>query len=136
MDIKITLGALHLVKTDITSPIILPEKFNLIIDSGRYVAKELSVAVTCGGAEYKYKTAPGEALDISQGLDRAGKVDISIKYIERGEVLKSWRIEPLYFKEVNHGFEVIPEIEALKSDILLLKNALLELTDNSTNQTF
>lgn len=57
----------------------------------------------------------------------AGEFNAAVEHYFKGELIKTYRIEPLILKEVNGEISAEPEIIALKSEIAEMKTALSEL---------
>ena len=120
------------------SKILLPEDEVLIqFTSDVYKLGTLIVSVRNGTNRKTYKTM-GTPIDITPLCKYAGAIEIQISHIIKFEPVKSWRTEPLILIETDHGFEAIPQIEALKSDfntfteavrseLTTIKSALREL---------
>lgn len=62
----------------------------------------------------------------------AGELTAEVKHYMRGELIKTYKVEPLLLKEVDGAVSAIPEIELLTGEIALLTretNALRERTE-------
>lgn len=111
----------------------------LNITSEIYSLNTLSVSLS-DGKHSKTIIIHGEPLDITEFF-RAGKLDIQFTLIENGEKLKTWRVEPLYLKEIDEEILSVPaidkmqeELEQTKAELEKLKTALVELY-SKTNET-
>ncbi len=103
--------------------ITLPETVELSFTSCIYALGEL--VVTIGGEQYK--THGDKPIDVSAHFTKAGEVEIMVSLIARGDVVKTWAVEPFIVKEVDGTYKAIPEIENLKERVVLLEKASQEL---------
>lgn len=97
----------------------------LSITSEIYPLKTLSIDLS-DGKNHKTVITHGEPVDITQYF-RAGKLDIQISLVEKGEKLKTWRVEPLYLKEIDGKILSVPQIDKMQEEIQTLRLALAEL---------
>lgn len=102
----------------------LPEPcVKLVFKSTDYYLNVL--LVTINGQQRKVLV--GRELDVSEFFAKAGKVEISVAAVEKGEVLKSWTAETILVKEIDTGYEAIPEVVELSAKIDTLSKAVAEL---------
>lgn len=106
--------------------ILLPEEVSLEFRSDTYDLKNLLVTIRKGNEERQYKPN-GKPIDISDLCKTAGLVEIEASLIANLQPVKTWRVESLLLVEVKGGFEAIPEIEALREEINLVKSAIRDL---------
>lgn len=97
----------------------------LNITSEIYPLNTLSVSLN-DGKHSKTIITHGEPLDITEFF-RAGKLDIQFTLIENGEKLKTWRVEPIYLKEIDGEISSVPAIDKLQEEVYTLRQALTEL---------
>lgn len=124
MQINITLGTPNLVR--VNECVIIPEEVSISFTSYLYALGTLVGTARCGEKIKKFKTT-GEPVDLSELFSRAGKVDIELSMLAGGEAVKTWRLEPILVKEIEHELRAIPEIDALNERIDTLEAALSEL---------
>lgn len=84
----------------------------------------LSVAKGTKVKQYKVGDTP---VDITEFFTEAGEVNACLSLAVRGEVARTWQIEPFCAREIPSGIEVIPELEKLKEDITIIKQAISEI---------
>lgn len=58
---------------------------------------------------------------LDNSMIKAGKIEIEIKVMTNGELVRTLRCEPLMVKEINGGIEAIPEIKYLENIVDNLK---------------
>ena len=104
----------------------LPETISLDFSSIVYPLDSLIVTVRNGSLKKSFKPR-GKSIDISEFCSHAGSVEIESSLTVNCEVVKTWRIEPLILCEIEHTFMAIPEIEAIKDEIALIKSAINDL---------
>lgn len=124
---KITLNAGSCAMLDAFEPIILPNEVEIEFNSSHYKLNTLAITAKNGDIKEKfvldkapYKIALKEVL-------RAGRVELEISNVIAGEIVKSWRVPDIILKEINHQFEVIPEIEELKTELAKVKQGIAEI---------
>ncbi len=133
----ITLNSSKCALCDLTEPVVLPESLEITFVSNVYKLSNLALVVTVkNGKEKKQYKAHFEndyTIDISEML-KMGVIDIEISACIRGNSVKEWRVPSIFIKEIEHNFELIPEIEELKSKLNLQANAISELKKLIENQ--
>lgn len=129
--IEITLSDARLVR--IYEAVTIPEEVYLRFVSPVYSLGTLAVTAKNGNRKKDFKTR-GEPIDITELCRKAGTVDIEVSLLVRETPVKTWRIEPLILREINHAFEAIPEIEemrraidSMRGELATLKKAFAEL---------
>ena len=109
--------------------ITLPEdKVELLFKQTAYSVGELVLSVKKGDKSKQYKVRT-EPVDISEFFTEAGEVTACLTLAVRGEVARTWQIEPFCAREVPDGIEVVPEVEALKDTVDKLTHAIVELNN-------
>jgi hypothetical protein len=86
----------------------------------------LSVSNENAGKQYKVGRDP---VDITELCNIPGRVDMAISLSVRGEVARTWQVEPLCIKEVPCGFKAIPEIAELRRRVSNLEKAVMETVE-------
>ena len=126
MTIKVNLTRQKYLKIE-PRELLLPEKeVKVIFTSDVYQLGTLLLTVSNEEEKRRYKTN-GEAVDITDLCNKAGRIEMEISKMVGGDSVKSWRTEPLLLRELEHGLEAIPEIEAVKEELNMLKAAVKEL---------
>lgn len=110
-------------------PIILPDTVEIEFESPTYRHNlgVLHVKVSNGAQGKTYKLSERVPLDITEYCTHAGVVDITVALVIRGETVKTWRVEPLIIKEVEHTLAVIPEVEEMKAQLAEMQAQLAEM---------
>ena len=108
--------------------VILPDGVDLSITSDIYC---IGTAVVCirrdGKTVFRYKLTGDETVDVSDAFLFAGTAEIEISLIAKGEVVKTFRVPPFAVKEVGGTFSLLPEYEALKTEVATLRTAIADL---------
>lgn len=81
----------------------------------------------------QYKVSPNVPIDVSEMFDEAGEVTAAVSLSVRGEVARTWQIEPFCVKKIPTGIEVIPAIEEMKQRLSTVENAIKEILDLINN---
>lgn len=127
MNITITLGAATFCRLPEDTFVLLPEnEIKVSFLSPIYPLVTLVITARNGDMERTYKTS-GKAIDITELCCHAGEVTMTVALTYKGEVTKTWQIEPLKIKEIKNVYEAIPEIEAMKARLGLMERAVGEL---------
>ena len=87
-----------------------------------YPLNVLGVYLKSGDREKNIVTH-GEDVEITD-FCRAGQLDIQISLLERGEKVKTWRLEPLILKEAEGGLISIPGLDEMQAQISALSDGL------------
>ena len=130
MTIKVSLNGNTRALIDFNEPIVLPEnKLVLSFGSDIYNLSTLHVGVKNGEQVMFAKLNPGAEFDITPLLI-PGVIEIDISMLKKGEVVKTWRVPDIFVKDINHSFEVTPEIAEIRGALkeiteILKKNNLL-----------
>ena len=109
--------------------ITLPEdKVEIEIKRTAFSSGDVILTVSNGreGKQYKICDKP---IDISELCCIPGRVDMCATLSVRGEVARTWQIEPLCIKKVPSGFEAIPELVELRRRVSTLEKAVLEAVE-------
>lgn len=137
MKITITLNGSGCALCDINEPILLPENVELNFNSNVYKLSNLVLLITAknGDVKKQYKASDKNnyTIDITE-LAFVGAIDIEISACVKGQAVKNWRVPSLFIKEIDHKFELIPEIEELKKALNLQANAIKEIMNIIENQ--
>ena len=112
---KIRLDLCNTARLDNDETFVLPEKLEFEITSNTYKLNTLVITARNGDKKIKRKCTDNKTVDLSE-LAFAGRIELEISNVICGNVVKSWRVPDLLVKEIEHNFQVIPEIEALKSE--------------------
>ncbi len=123
---KITLNTGSLAMLDSNEPFVWPDTLDIEIVSPVYRLESVAISTKNNGEAKKY-TLKQKPFNLSLKDLKAGRLELEISALVNGEPVKSWRVPDIILKEVNHTFEAIPEIEALKKEIGTLKQAITEL---------
>lgn len=123
---KITLNAGSLAMLDSNEPFVLPDTLDIEIVSPVYRLESVSISARNNGETKKY-TLKQKPFNLSLKDLKAGRLELEISALVNGEPVKSWRVPDIILKEVNHTFEAVPEIEALKREITTLKQGMAEI---------
>ena len=98
----------------------------LAFESFDYELGELHVSIT-DGSFLKRHIVKDAKLDITEYCGKAGVLEIRVQLVAMGAVLKTWQLEPFVVMENGGGFEFIPEIALLRTEIQTMKQAIKEL---------
>jgi hypothetical protein len=112
---------------DIKEPIILPNAVEIEFKSNYYKLNTLAVTAKNGDIQERHVLDKAPYKIALKDVVRVGRIELEISNVISGEIVKSWRVPDIILKEINHQFEVIPEIEELKSEISKIKQALTEI---------
>lgn len=103
------------------------ERVELLFKSTPYSIGRLILTVSRGELERQYKITPDTPIDVSEFFKLPGEVRAAVTLSVRGEVARTWQIEPFVAKAVPGGIEAIPAIVELTERTKVLKAAVLEL---------
>lgn len=107
--------------------IVIPEeKIELEFITSCYSVGNILISVRNGTNEKQFKFAD-KLIDITDLCTVPGQVDITAQLLVRDKVAKVWQVEPLCVKRIPGGYEVVPEIIELKSQLETTKRAISEL---------
>lgn len=122
MKLTLTLNGNTQALVDLQEPIVLPEnELVLSFDSDIYNLTTLHVGARNGEQGMFAKLNPGAEFDITPLLI-PGVIEIDISMLKKGEVVKTWRAPDIFVKDINHTFEITPEIAEIRG-------ALKEITE-------
>lgn len=126
----VTLNSSKCALCDLAEPILLPETLEVSFISDVYKLSNLMLLVTVKNGDvkkqYKAHYKNNFIIDITELL-KLGAVDIEISACVRGNEVKEWRVPSIFVKEIEHKFELIPEIEELKAELKLQAKAINDL---------
>lgn len=107
--------------------ITLPEdKVELAFTKTHLSVGELVLSVMKGTKVKQYKVKD-DPVDITEFFTEAGEVNACVSLTVRGEVARTWQIEAFCAKEIPNGIEVVPEVEKIKEDVAVIKQAITEI---------
>lgn len=124
---QITLNTGSLAMMDLKEPFVLPDALDFEIVSPVYRLNTLILTARNGDVVEQIKLDKKPFKNELKKTLFAGKIEIEISSIVSGEAVKSWRVPDIIVKEINHTFQVIPEIEELKNEINKLKQGFSEI---------
>lgn len=124
---KITLNAGSCAMLDAYEPIILPNEVEIEFNSSHYKLNTLAITAKNGDIKEKFVLDKAPYKIALNKVVRAGRIELEISNVIAGEVVKSWRVPDIILKEINHQFEVIPEIEELKTELAKVKQGIAEI---------
>lgn len=130
MKIDVKLAGLSRVRLT-CGEVILPELVSLSFSSSVYALDTLVGEATKGEKTIKFKTS-GEEIDISSLCSCAGVIDVTVSLVCRGKSVKTWIVEPIYLKEIEHVMIATPETDELKQRLSRLETAVVELSKLTT----
>lgn len=124
MKIQLTLNGNTQALVDLQEPLILPEKeLVLSFDSDIYNLTTLHVGAKNGEQGMFAKLNPDAEFDITPLLI-PGVLEIDISMLKKGEVVKTWRVPDIFVKDINHSFEITPEIAEIMGALKEIKEIL------------
>jgi hypothetical protein len=124
---KITLNAGSCAMLDAFEPIILPNEVEIEFNSSHYKLNTLAITAKNGDIKERFVLDKAPYKIALKEVVKAGRIELEISNVIAGEVVKSWRVPDIILKEINHQFEVIPEIEELKTEIAKVKQGIAEI---------
>lgn len=124
---KITLNAGSCAMLDAYEPIILPSEVEIEFNSSHYKLNTLAITAKNGDIKERFVLDKSPYKIALKEVAKAGRIELEISNVIAGEVVKSWRVPDIILKEINHQFEVIPEIEELKTEIAKVKQGIAEI---------
>lgn len=112
-----------------TGIIPLPENnVSIVFTSNIYKLVTLVGKVISEEETISFKATADEKIDISEICKKAGTLTIIVSLVAHGEVLKTWNVEPIILKEVDHQIHATPELDELKNKISRLEMAVHEVS--------
>lgn len=137
MKTTITLNGSSCALCDLTEPILLPDTLEVAFKSQVYKLSNLVLLITVRNGDikkqYKAMDKNNYTIDLTELLT-IGTIDLEISACVKGQAVKNWRVPSIFVKEIDHKFELIPEIEELKAQLKLQANAITELKNIIENQ--
>ncbi len=104
------------------------DKVEVEIKRTAFSSGDVILTVSNGKGDKQYKVYD-KPIDISDLCCIPGRVDMCATLSVRGEVARTWQIEPLCIKKVPSGFEAIPELIELRRRVSTLEKAVLEAVE-------
>lgn len=77
----------------------------------------------------QYKVSPNIPIDVSEMFDEAGEVTAAVSLSVRGEVARTWQIEPFCVKKIPSGIEMIPALADVRERLSTCEKALTEILE-------
>ena len=106
----------------------LPEdRVELLFNATAFSVGTLVLTVKSHETEKQYKISPLIPIDVSEHFTTAGEVNAAVSLSVRGNVARTWQIEPFCVRKIPNGFEAIPEIIEMREELETVKKALSEL---------
>lgn len=124
MELKVKLGAEKFV--GIKDRLNAGEETILVFESDEYPVNDMQVTITDGSFMRRH-VVNGGRMNLSEYCKKAAVIEISADLVLRGEVAKTWLLEPIVVREVSGGYELIPEISLLRKEIRTMKKIIREL---------
>lgn len=124
MEHKVLLGANQFV--GIKDRFIAGDETIFAFESSEYALDELHATIT-DGAFAKRHTVRNKRFDISEYCKKANVLEIKVDLVFRGEIVKTWFLEPFVVRENGGGYVLIPEIALLRKEIRTMKKIIKEL---------
>lgn len=133
----VTLNGSTCALCDLKEPILMPDTLEVTFTSNVYKMANLVLIVTAknGDAKRQYKASAKNdyTIDLTELLT-LGAIDIEVSACIKGEAVKNWRVPSIFVKEIEHKFELIPEVEELRNALKLQAKAIKEITEIIENQ--
>ena len=137
MKTTVTLNGSTCALCDLKEPILMPDTLEVTFTSNVYKMANLVLIVTAknGDAKRQYKASAKNdyTIDLTELLT-LGAIDIEVSACIKGEAVKNWRVPSIFVKEIEHKFELIPEVEELRNALKLQAKAIKEITEIIENQ--
>lgn len=123
MNIKIDLSYNPIIKLA-SEPIVLPaiEPITIEVGSTTYTDLTLRMFVKNNGKSRQYSVLPNFPMDITDLLS-AGVLELTIKSLVNGKVVKSWEAQPLRVEEINGDFRLYDLYKTLDERITALEKS-------------
>lgn len=115
----------------------IKERFNakeelvFAFESSEYPLDELRVTIT-DGTFAKRRSVKDAKINITEYCKKACVLEIIVDLMLRGEVAKTWKLEPFVVREDFGAYELIPEIALLRKEIRTMKKVIKELNSKIT----
>lgn len=137
MKITITLNGSSCALSNLQEPILLPETLEVTFISQVYKMANLVLLITAKNGDikkqYKASDKNNYTIDLTELLT-IGAIDLEISACVKGQAVKNWRVPSFFVKEIEHKFELIPEIEELKKALNLQASAIQDIMKIIENQ--
>lgn len=123
MNIKIDLSYNPIIKLA-GEPIVLPAIDPIILEVGSTTYENLTLRafVRCNGKTRQFSVLPNAPIDITDLLS-AGVLEVAIKSLVNGKVVKSWEAQPLRVEEINGDFRLYDLYKTLDKRITALEKS-------------
>ena len=125
MEFKLALNEKKFVR--IPDVLIAGEKNVIVLESNLYKLGTLGVVIKNEHKEDSYVLENRQLIDITEFCKKACKIEIKVELIMSGRTVKIWYLEPLIVREIDKGFELIPELVAMRNDIATMKKGISQL---------
>lgn len=137
MKITITLNGSSCALSNLQEPILLPETLEVEFISQVYKMANLVLLITAKNGDmkkqYKASDKNNYTIDLTELLT-IGAIELEISACVKGQAVKNWRVPSFFVKEIEHKFELIPEIEELKKALNLQAKSIQEIMKIIENQ--
>lgn len=125
MEFKLALDVKKFVR--IPDVLIAGEKNVIVLESNLYKLGTLAIVIKNEHKEDSYVLENKQQIDITEFCKKACKIEIKVELIMSGRTVKIWYLEPLIVREIDKGFELIPELVAMRNDIATMKKVIAQL---------
>lgn len=127
MNIKLTSNTLC--GEDIQEVLLPQNELKVKFTSSLYSLENLYITAKNGEKEVKFKAKYPYEVDLKELLF-PGRIQTEISLLSGTTPVKTWRMQDIIIKEINHQYKAIPEIEELKGAVkeitaILKKNNLM-----------
>lgn len=102
------------------------DTLELEFSSTHYLLLDLVISIKNGNKQGKYRVYDHK-LTVPEEFLFAGKLEIGIDLIMRGDVAKRWNVVPVILKETESGVRAVDEITVLQSESAQLKKQLADI---------
>ena len=125
MEFKLALDARKFVR--IPDVLIAGEKNVIVLESNLYKLGTLGVVIKNEHKEVSYVLENEQLIDITKFCQNACKIEIKVELIMSGRTVKIWYLEPLIVREIDKGFELIPELIDMRNEIATMRKVIAQL---------
>jgi len=102
------------------------DTLELEFSSTYYLLLDLVISLKNGNKQGKYRVKDRK-FTVPEDFLFAGKLEIGIDLITRGDVAKRWNVVPVILKETESGVRAVDEITVLQSESAQLKKQLADI---------
>ena len=124
METKIVLDARRFVR--IPDTLVAGQTMILSFESSIYELGMLGVSITNGVKKGTLVLEGDNKVDITEYLDRAGKVDITVELIAKGVVVKKWQLDSIVVREVEQDLEIVPMVVDFEKRLARMEDIIIE----------